>query len=723
MDNRRDWSPRRLAFSVSGIALAGLLVWLGVELAQGRLGPNDKVTTSVGILTAFAGLAVSAASFTLTLTRGKRSDIERAPGETLDTMADILAMTVGRQWENEERIRRVHDPFPLPVQWSNADDVADHWENVRRSPADNRPISLAGRIDEIVEVFNRVPSGRLVILGRAGAGKTVLMTRFVRRMLVGRGDGNSAPIPVVFSMGTWDPLKRRLRDWLVDELLLHHPALAARHNSGVTIAAALLSDNRVLPLLDGFDEMPLRLRGPALLGLNADLGEAMPVILTSRPDEYRAAVLSADVLTGAAVVEISDLDIDDVAKYLVLATPRGRVAGTAKWNAVLESIYHGVDPGVADIAAVLTTPLMVSLARTCYCETDADPVELLAMAAGMVDEERRAAIEDLLFGSFVPAAYGSSAPPHDTVGRHQRWLCFIARQFAAGEVGEIAWWRLADRLPRLLRSAVVAIVTLVAIMTPVVTFFALPEWLSGARYLWLLCGVVLALIGSFVSGAVVMRGHSVTRPPEPSRIRLRGVRLGRVRRSARWRAALWGVIWLAGGLVFGSGAAAIGLRGGLWAGIAGGLGVGTAGWLILGLVSRLAVPLEPTETISPGHLLTIERRTTLARAALSGLAAASTATAVVLVLIDGFYDLVTISLVNAILLFVINAVDIAAAWFFFFTAWGPWMFSRSWFAIRGELPWSTMSFLEDAHVRGVLRQAGGVYQFRHARLRQHLAQS
>nr|MDT0663829.1 hypothetical protein [Micromonospora sp. DSM 115978] len=52
----------------------------------------------------------------------------------------------------------------------------------------------------------------------------------------------------------------------------------------------------------------------------------------------------------------------------------------------------------------------------------------------------------------------------------------------------------------------------------------------------------------------------------------------------------------------------------------------------------------------------------------------------------------------------------------------PWYaVSKSWFAIRGHLPWQLMRFLEDAHQRGILRQMGGVYKFRHLRLRDHLA--
>jgi predicted lipid-binding transport protein (Tim44 family) len=56
-----------------------------------------------------------------------------------------------------------------------------------------------------------------------------------------------------------------------------------------------------------------------------------------------------------------------------------------------------------------------------------------------------------------------------------------------------------------------------------------------------------------------------------------------------------------------------------------------------------------------------------------------------------------------------------------FAAWGQFTIVRAWLAVRGQLPWRLMAFLNDAHQRGVLRQAGAVYQFRHARLQDHLA--
>jgi hypothetical protein len=55
------------------------------------------------------------------------------------------------------------------------------------------------------------------------------------------------------------------------------------------------------------------------------------------------------------------------------------------------------------------------------------------------------------------------------------------------------------------------------------------------------------------------------------------------------------------------------------------------------------------------------------------------------------------------------------------SAWATFLRARIRLAQRGELPWALMDFLDDAHRRGVLRQIGAVYQFRHGRLQDHLA--
>ncbi|WP_322779777.1 hypothetical protein [Frankia sp. Cas4] len=56
------------------------------------------------------------------------------------------------------------------------------------------------------------------------------------------------------------------------------------------------------------------------------------------------------------------------------------------------------------------------------------------------------------------------------------------------------------------------------------------------------------------------------------------------------------------------------------------------------------------------------------------------------------------------------------------TARGPFAVAQAWLAMRGRLPRELMAFLADAHEhRGVLRQVGTVYQFRHVELQRRLA--
>lgn len=55
------------------------------------------------------------------------------------------------------------------------------------------------------------------------------------------------------------------------------------------------------------------------------------------------------------------------------------------------------------------------------------------------------------------------------------------------------------------------------------------------------------------------------------------------------------------------------------------------------------------------------------------------------------------------------------------TAWGQLAVARVWLALTGRLPWRIMTFLDEAHRRGVLRQSGAHYEFRHLRMQQRLA--
>ena len=85
-------------------------------------------------------------------------------------------------------------------------------------------MSLAGEGGELADVLDRVPTGRLVVLGEPGSGKTMLMVRLVLDLLARRAAGG--PVPVLAPVASWDPSGQDLRDWLSTRLITDYPALA-----------------------------------------------------------------------------------------------------------------------------------------------------------------------------------------------------------------------------------------------------------------------------------------------------------------------------------------------------------------------------------------------------------------------------------------------------------------------------------------------------------------
>ena len=105
-------------------------------------------------------------------------------------------------------MRRLNDPYPLPVSWAPADlSLTDSWDSLEKLAASGAgwpepppagtwaagPDGLAGRGGALVEVLGRVPTGRLVVLGEPGAGKTMLMVRLVLDLLARRAGGGLVP--------------------------------------------------------------------------------------------------------------------------------------------------------------------------------------------------------------------------------------------------------------------------------------------------------------------------------------------------------------------------------------------------------------------------------------------------------------------------------------------------------------------------------------------------
>jgi hypothetical protein len=664
----------------------------------------------------------------------------------VESTARVLALRVQEISQQEERNWRIGDPWPLRVRWRTAsDEVVDRRESIHAFAADggDRPPPPAG----IHSVYQSVPTGRLVIMGRAGAGKTVLAHRLILECFNHPGD--PLRVPVLFSLGTWDPSHTGLHNWLTDRLIGDFAFLAGVDATGTALARVLLETGRILPVLDGFDEIQHHHRQAAISELNRFDG---PLILTTRPGEYAATVSATRALSGAAAIELEDLSLDEAQRYLQAVSGKTR---TTHWESVFSHLRTRPDDVTSrNLAAALSTPLLVMLARTIYNDTPhGNPTDLLD--AGRFPTQD--ALEEHLFSAYLTALYDPRRTVRSGTGKatwtdHQarRWLGHLADHLTRLNTHDITWWRLDATLRRRTRVLVIGLVAvpvggIVGVLGYLVADYFSGTPIDGSQFPHGLLETGTGLVAGLVAG--LLNETRAGRSPERLRLRPSRQSVPAPPRALREIGAEL-VIGFSAGLAFSLASwliygfaydfsrpfaglfvrafapplvtwlPATGVLTHVAAGLILGFLVGTLYAFVNTVVYVFSGPNDRSSAVSPWDLLSTDREVTLFRVGLVGF----TVLLVNFILVgDRYGDVLGNGFVRQGLLYGLLYGSFAALTRLFLSAWGGWLlYARLWLPLSGRLPWRPRLFLDDAHDRGVLRQSGAVYQFRHVRLRDHL---
>ncbi|MBW4542027.1 MAG: NACHT domain-containing protein [Myxacorys chilensis ATA2-1-KO14] len=261
----------------------------------------------------------------------------------------------------------------------------------------------------ILQAFDRADvAGRLLILGKPGVGKTTTQLELAKALCERCEQQSNYPIPVLFNLSTWKTTTQSIPSWLVAEL-------DSKYGLRRDIGVQWLKEFKLLPLLDGLDELDSQRQLPCIDAINEFIsGESAPsyLVIGSRFEEYER--LNAPLQLNGAIClrELTDRQIQN---YLASANR------SVLWNAIAEdeSLLEFVRP-----------PLLLSMTVLAYQGKAGLEWQRLQSSQARLNHLLNAYIRRILEQS-VPAQAGKkkrkqqkSYSPRQT----RLWLTWLAQQ-------------------------------------------------------------------------------------------------------------------------------------------------------------------------------------------------------------------------------------------------------------------------------------------------------
>jgi hypothetical protein len=559
-------------------------------------------------------------------------------------------------------------------------------------------------------------SKRLVILGPAGAGKTLLLLDLIAQSaeLLG-ADG---PLLIRVNIAQW----RKNQSFL--DFYTHQ--VSAERGIPADVVSALLADRRIVPLLDGLDELDAE--GPekpergleAIRRLNAATPEEYPInapiILTCRTfyfqrlEQFQLRDKELVIgLAGAGLLQLEPLNADQIAKFL---DRNLRVEAKARWGKVLRALNTLQQPPVVN---VLGLPWRLILAFSAY-QNGGFPDRLLAGDSKVAEAELLPQFLRMAVQKKSPDAPGGNPTPRlkrqwleaveGNPVRVARWLKAIAQYLekdraAGGGAGVLLIYEIYKMVnPRRLRLVYGICALIVIAIAGLATFVTA---LSGPHPFPRIVAIAVAAVFLAAAAYVV-----ALRPPSTPA----GFTLIQAVQTPQ------GVLDLLISLLcaLAASAFALGTQNTLLYRVVGGLCCGFMAGLFFGFVhsKRLrarGVGLQYSET--PTDPL----RGGLVNSSIIGAVVGAIYAVVLLANGAGLVK----SILFGVLAFLAFAPILGLP--MFSIAWTRYKLGLLILFFERRLPWRINAFMAWSYNTGLMRTAGLTYQFRHLRMQAWLAET
>ncbi|NUT49398.1 MAG: NACHT domain-containing protein [Saccharothrix sp.] len=322
-----------------------------------------------------------------------------------------------RYWVDEVLRQSLHQQTIVELGLQERPDVLRRTWSLVLEEQDRvpRPMDPGVTLADVVEQHR----GGLLVLGAPGAGKTTMLLTLLDDLLNEAARYDTTPIPVMFRLSTWTSSGgRALEQWIVDELC--GPLYGVPRD----LAEQWVADERVLPLLDGLDEVASDDQRACVRAIDAfhAAHRLLPLVVSSRAADYEALDLRLSLGAALVIQPLSPTQIED---YLDrLGEP---VIGLREALREEPSLWE-----------LLQTPFLLNVAVHAY---RGKPVEEISKGDPLPQRQSR------LIAAYVERALrrkdaGARYNPDDAV----RWLTFIARtlgrrleNFFVVEMADLSW--------------------------------------------------------------------------------------------------------------------------------------------------------------------------------------------------------------------------------------------------------------------------------------------
>ncbi|MCT7973611.1 NACHT domain-containing protein [Laspinema olomoucense] len=157
-------------------------------------------------------------------------------------------------------------------------------------------------------------AGIVLILGAPGSGKTTTLLELAGDLCDRARQKELEPVPVVLDLAHWRD-QTPLLTWIEEEV-------CRKYNVNPKLVRELLSEDRLLPLLDGLDELEGERQEHCLKEIaqsRRQNGQALPLVLCTRMDTYQ---LRQTRLRLYAAVGVQPLTMNQIERYLLASRSR-----------------------------------------------------------------------------------------------------------------------------------------------------------------------------------------------------------------------------------------------------------------------------------------------------------------------------------------------------------------------------------------------------------------